>query len=306
MAVQAVRCTSCGMFEVRDTGSVPADYTCQRCIQFHLLEERIRDLELELEELRIIKEAEVAIDEGNREIVIPKCDTWVTVRRGKKKVVQSSPEAVPLSNRYSALEAAGDEDLTGVSHGVQVLGIEPVLDAQVGREKSRSGVVIGDSLVKGIHRRVCGKERDSRLVCCLPGAGVSDISDRVFGILKGEGNQTQVVVHVGNHDVGRKRDGDINQKFRELGWKLRTKINRVVISGLLPVTRDSMERNREREHLNLWLMGWCKREGFRYLDNWGSFWGRWDLYKRDGLYLNRRGTNILGGKFASALREGLN
>ena len=43
------------------------------------------------------------------------------------------------------------------------------------------------------------------------------------------------------------------------------------------------------------LQGWCRREGFSFLDNWGSFWGRWDLYKQDGLHLNLRGTNILGG-----------
>ena len=114
------------------------------------------------------------------------------------------------------------------------------------------------------------------------------------------------MVHIGTKDIGRKRDGDVRQKFRELGWKLRARTNRVVISGLLPVPCDSEERNREREQLNTWLQGWCRREGFRYLDNWGSFWGRGDLYKRDGLHLNQRGTNILGGKFANAFREGLN
>jgi len=65
-------------------------------------------------------------------------------------------------------------------------------------------------------------------------------------------------------------------------------------------------RNREREQLNTWLKGWCKREEFRYLDNWGFFRGRWDLCKQDGLHVNRRGTNILGGGFANALLEGLN
>jgi len=55
------------------------------------------------------------------------------------------------------------------------------------------------------------------------------------------------VVHTSTEDVGRKRDVDVRQKFRELGWKLRARTNRAVISGLLPVPRDSEERNRERE-----------------------------------------------------------
>ena len=164
------------------------------------------------------------------------------------------------------------------------------------REGGRSrALVIGDSIVRGTDRRFCGNERDSRLVCCLPGARVRDVSDRVFGILKGEGEQPQVVVHIGTNNIGKKRDGDVRQVFRELGWKLRARTNRVLFSGLLPVPRDSEMRNREREQLNTWLQGWCRREGFRYLDNWGSFWGRWDLYKQDGLHLNQRGTNILGG-----------
>jgi len=80
----------------------------------------------------------------------------------------------------------------------------------------------------------------------------------------------------------------------------------VVISGLLPVQRASETENRERVQLNTWLQGWCRMEGLRYVDNWSTFWGRWDLYKKDGLHLNQRGTNILGGRFARALREGLN
>jgi len=42
----------------------------------------------------------------------------------------------------------------------------------------------------------------------------------------------------------------------------------------------------------------CTREGFRYVDNWSTFGGRWDLYKKDGLHLNQRGINILRGRFA--------
>ncbi|XP_078056734.1 uncharacterized protein LOC144480983 [Mustelus asterias] len=307
MSVQAVQCSSCGMCEVRDTISVPAEYTCRKCTQFQLLEDCVRDLELELDELRIIREAETVIDKSYREVHTPRNeDTWVTVRKDKKQTVQRSPVAVPLYNKYTVLDPVGEGDLPGVRHGVQVSGTESVPVAQKGKGGRSRALVIGNCIVRGTDRRFCESERDSRLVCCLPGARVFDVSDRVFKILKGEGDQPQVVVHTGTNDIGRKRDGDVRQKFRELGWKLRARTNRVVISGLLPVPRASEERNREREQLNTWLQEWCRREGFRYLDNWRSFWGRWDLYKRDGLHLDQRGTNILGGKFANALREGLN
>ena len=50
----------------------------------------------------------------------------------------------------------------------------------------------------------------------------------------------------------------------------------------------------------------CRGQGFRFLDHWDLFWGSWDLYKRDGLHLNYKGTNILAEKFARTVGERLN
>ena len=72
----------------------------------------------------------------------------------------------------------------------------------------------------------------------------------------------------------------------------------VVISGLLPVPRASESRNRRIRQMNAWLESWCRGQGFRFLDHWDLFWGRGDLFKRDGSHLNWRGTNILAGRFA--------
>jgi len=306
--VKAVQCSSCSMFEVRDAIGVPANYTCGRCTHLQLLQNRVRELELELDDLRIIREAEMAIDKSFRDIVTPGMENrWVTVRGAeRKRSVQGSPVVVPLSNKYSALDTAEGDDIPVVSHSEQISGTESVPVAQKGKGESGRAIVIGDSLVRGIDRRFCGSKRDSRMVCCLPDARVRDVSDRVFRILKGEGEQSQVVVHIGTNDIGTRRDRDVKQEFREMGWKLRARTKHVVISGMLPVPRDSEWRNRERVELNMWLQGWCRREGFSYVDNWNTFWGRWDLYKQDGVHLNQRGTNILGGKFATALQGGLN
>ena len=224
-------------------------------------------MEVELEELRIIREAEADIDRSYKEIVTPRNESWVTARkRGKKQSGGQSPGAVPLQNRFSVLEATVEEESTGDSQREQVSGGEPIGKPQVIKGK-RLGLVIGDSTVKGTDRRVGNNDRNSGLVCCLPGAGVQDVSERIFKTLRGEGDQPQVIIHVGTHDIGRLREGDIKQRFMELGWKLKAKSDRVVISGLLPVPRDSLERNRERESLNSWLRGWCRREGFKFLSN---------------------------------------
>jgi len=250
----AVQCSSCRMFEERYTISGPAEFTCRKCTHLQLLKDRVRELELELDELRIIREAEVVIDRSFREVVTPKIgDSWVTVRgAGRKQSVQGPPAVVPLSNKFTALATCGG-DLPGVNHGVQASGTESVPVGQKGRGVKSRALVIRDSIVRDTDRRFCGSERESRLVCCLPGVRVSDVSDRVLWVLQAEGEQPQVVVHIGTNDIDRKRDKDDRQAFRELGWKLRARTNRVVISGVLPVPRDSETRNREREQLNTWL-----------------------------------------------------
>ena len=93
---------------------------------------------------------------------------------------------------------------------------------------------------------------------------------------------------------------------RDLDRKLKSRTKRVVISGLLSVPCAREAKNRQIVQLNTWLNSWRGREGFRYLDHWGLFRGRWDLYKKDGLHLNWKGTNILAGSFASITREDLN
>ena len=104
-----MQCCTCGMFEVRYTVSGPAELTCGKCTHLQLLKHRVRELELELDELRIIWEAESVIDRSYGDVVTPRNEgRWVTVRRrGKKQSVQGSPAVVHLDNKYTILDTVG-------------------------------------------------------------------------------------------------------------------------------------------------------------------------------------------------------
>ena len=180
MAVQAVCCISCGMYVVRESSSVSGDFTCKKCVRLRLLEERVKELEVELEELRIIREAEVDIDRSYKEIVTPRNQSWVTARRrGKKQVGGQSPGAVPLQNRFSVLEATVEEESTGDSQREQVSGDESIVKAQVFRGCKRLGLVIGDSTVRGTDRRVGSNGRDSAGVLPTRGWGPGCIGEDI-------------------------------------------------------------------------------------------------------------------------------
>ncbi|XP_062910784.1 uncharacterized protein LOC134349811 [Mobula hypostoma] len=171
-AVRAVECSVCSMWEVRDSTIVPDDDTCKRCIQLQLLTNRVRELELEIDELRIIREAEAEIDRGFREIVTPKsreAGSCVTVRRGRgnRQKEQSTPVAVPINNKYTVLDTVGGDDLPGTSCSGRVSGTETGPSAQKGKREKRRAVMIGDLIVRGPDQRFCERDRVSWMVCCL-------------------------------------------------------------------------------------------------------------------------------------------
>eukprot|EP00061_Rhincodon_typus_P001640 g15357.t1 len=100
------------MWEIRVDSSDSADFTCEKCTQLQLLKACIKELELELNEHRIIPEAEVVTETSYKDIVTPKNESsWVTVRKakGRKQSVQGSPVVIPLNNKYTVV---GD-DLPG-------------------------------------------------------------------------------------------------------------------------------------------------------------------------------------------------
>lgn len=299
-----------GSEEVVDrTITLPNGHTCTGCTGMQHLKDQIKEMELQLDDQHLVRESEEVIDLTYREIMTPRPEgsgKWVTVRGGMKNArrVESTPEATTISNRYIVLDAVEGDDLTEDGHSHRITGTEPGTVLQKG--KKRNAVVIGDSIVRGTDRRFCEPDRYTRMVCCLPGARVRDVSNRVQSILRGEGEQPDVLIHVGTNDIDKKREEVLKRDYRELGWKLRDRTSRVVISGLLPVPSASGDKNGRIRRMNAWLRGWCRRQGFRFLDHWELFWGRHDLYRKDGLHLNPKGANILAGRFGTALGYGLN
>ena len=173
-------------------------------------------------------------------------------------------------------------------------------------EEKRNVVVIGDSVVRGIDTVLCDQDRESRRLCCLPGARVQDISSGLQRNLEWEGKNPVVVVHVGANDIGRTGTKVLQREYEKLGAKLKSRTNKVVISGLLPEPRANWRRVNNIKEVNAWLKDWCGRNGFEFMGHWHQYWGRWDLFRRDGLRLNRAGTRVLANRITRAVNRALN
>ena len=158
--------------------SVPLSYSStlclstEKCIQVQLLKDRVGELGKQVKDLRFVLQTESFLDKSYSEIVTPKVldgKKWVTVRKGGKLGMQKSPGVVPLENWFTHLEAVGTEDVKTLSGGL-ACEAKRAVEPKPKSPTSGNAIVVGDSIVRGTDRGFCGNRRDSRMVCCLPGA----------------------------------------------------------------------------------------------------------------------------------------
>ena len=165
--------------------------------------------------------------------------------------------------------------------------------------RKRARVFVGDSIVRKTDR-VLNKGDD--VVVCLPGAKIEAITERVKNIV-GSGKGGSVLVHV-------EREGTtaIVRKYRQLVRTLKqTRVEQVILSGILPVMgrRGHKYRNCRGMAINMLVQRLCREEEVGFVDLWGSFVGRADMYMKDGLHLSGKGAAVFADKLSAAVDSDL-
>ena len=137
-------------------------------------------------------------------------------------------------------------------------------------------MVVGDSIVRKSDR-VLNKGDD--VVVCLPRAKIEAITERAKHIM-GSGKGGSVLVHVGTNKLD--REGSVIRKYRQLVRTLKqTRIKQVILSRILPVMgrRGQQYRNCRWVAINMLIQNLCREEDVGFIDLWGCFVGRADMYK---------------------------
>ena len=166
--------------------------------------------------------------------------------------------------------------------------------------RKRARVFVGDSIVRKTDR-VLNKGDD--VVVCLPGAKTEAITERVKNIV-GSGKGGAVLVHVGTNNVEREGTTAIVRKYRQLVRTLKqTRVEQVILSGILPVMgrRGHKYRNCRGMAINMLVQKLCREEEVGFVDLWGSFVGRADMYMKDGLQLSGKGAAVFADKLSAAV-----
>ena len=165
-------------------------------------------------------------------------------------------------------------------------------------------VFVGDSIVRKTDR-VLNKGDD--VVVCLPGAKIEAITQRVKNIV-GSGKGGSVLVHVGTNNVEREGTTAIVRKYRQLVRTLKqTRVEQVILSGILPVMgrRGHKYRNCRGMAINMLVQKLCMEEEVGFVDLWGSFVGRADMYMKDGLHLSGKGAAVFADTLSAAVDSDL-
>ena len=95
------------------------------------------------------------------------------------------------------------------------------------------------------------------------------------------------------NNVEREGTTAIVRKYRQLVRTLKqTRVEQVILSGILPVMgrRGHKFRNCRGMAINMLVQKLCREEKFGFVDLWGSFVGRADMYMKDGLNLSGKGA----------------
>ncbi|GAB0205522.1 hypothetical protein GRJ2_003017800 [Grus japonensis] len=232
---------------------------------------------------------------------VPVADTteneasWTLVTHKSRTPFQSPHSSFTTKNRYEALTAVDTHE-----QGPQG---ETAPAAHSGyRKKKRRVLVVGDPLLRGTKVPICQPDRESQEVCCLLGAKIQDVAERVPQLVKSTDYYPLLLFHVGMNDTASRNLGRIKEDYKALGVQDKNIGAQVLFSSILPVGGKGAARNRSIMHINSWLCGWCRHKGFGFYNN-RTFFDDYNLLGRDGIHLSGRGKAIFGSRLANLVRS---
>ncbi|KAF7247912.1 Peroxyureidoacrylate/ureidoacrylate amidohydrolase RutB [Varanus komodoensis] len=277
-------------------------YACPRCKLVTLLEEEVRCMRAE-RVLQVPREQSPSRQRVEGGTMGGKAgETWRHVTHRRRRPAQPPPSPgsnLELRNRFSLLGEAGadkalgdqQEPQPGNTHTKRTAAGEVRARARppttTGKRRWRVSVV-GDYLMRSSEAAVCCPDLEVREVCCLPGACIQHVKDRVECLVCAGGRQLLLVIHMGTNDVARQGVGRITRDFEALGKKLRDLKVQVAFSTILLVQGFGPGRDRRVTKMNVWLRMWCQKERLGFLNHGTQFLAN-GLLAKDRLHLMRMG-----------------
>ena len=147
-------------------------------------------------------------------------------------------------------------------------------------------LIVGDSIVRFV--RLPGA-----ITYCFSGGKTTDFIELIPALLDIHPSVHTVISHSGTNDVMSRQSSKLYYDLESLATTVESLGRRFIFSGPTPSVSKSSEHFSRLYSLHQWLENFSTATGYGFISHFDSFWTRWDLFKHDGLHLNRKGTGIL-------------
>ncbi|RMC20428.1 hypothetical protein DUI87_01280 [Hirundo rustica rustica] len=331
-SVQTHSCPECLSLSVASGGAV--EEACLQCEQVSDLLSLVAELREEVERLRSIRESEMEIDWWSSAIPSLReasdCESedlhasrsqvieghpineeewkWVPAWGDNNKNFSPSLSQVPLQNRYEVLDLEGQlDDLEENCLPCESPNYDSsercITTSNI--KKKRRVIVVGDSLLRGTEGPICRPDPSHREVCCLPGARVQNITERLPALIQPSDYYPLLILQAGSDEIEKRSVKAIKRDFRALGQVIDRAGAQVVFCSVPLVAEENDERNRRTHTINKWLKGWCHRQNFGFFDH-GEIFTAPALLEPNGIHLSVKGKRFLAHELAELVERALN
>ena len=163
------------------------------------------------------------------------CKSCAMVTNLRKELLALKARFGVTDNEEGIVQSEEVENLVGNSdESEEVFSLVDEINesSEVGLDEITQGVVLGDSMVRGIGNVVCSKKRNTSR-CCLPGARVNDVIDvvRKSDTVK---KDDKVVLWVGTNEVGSATNVEFKRETTTLLREIKGRTKDITVLGLLP------------------------------------------------------------------------
>ncbi|RMC18188.1 hypothetical protein DUI87_05069 [Hirundo rustica rustica] len=172
-------------------------------------------------------------------------------------------------------------------------------------KKKRREIAVGDSLLRGTGGPICRPDPSHREVCCLPGARVQNITERLPALIQPSDCYPLLILQAGSDEIEKRRVKAIKRDFRALGQVIDRAGAQGEFCSVPLVAEENDERNRRTHTINKWLKGWHHRQNFGFFDH-GEIFTAPALLVPNGIHLSVKGETFLAHELAELVERALN
>ena len=156
-------------------------------------------------------------------------------------------------------------------------------------------LLVGDSLVAREAGRFFSQLRPANRAQAFPGARVKKVTEEVAKL--NLHRDSTLLLTVGGNDLFLKnrRCGSSERIVRDFDQLIKTaksKTSRLIVVGLVPRDYRSGEDYSRAIGVNRRLETLCQSYSIRFIDPWATFYGRVNLFQRDGTHFSSHGARV--------------